>query len=369
MRELARRQNARRARNRLDTGSGSPDPVHRVGVEQRRVRAMQLKIIEVVAPKGHADTIAAIAEQHGAVECWVYGLGDGEQSCVRILTAQKQRQTLVDRIHSQLGSGDNWRLAILPVDGTLPTVEAAEEQTKAEQARSITATREELYNSVAVGAELHANYMLLVALSTIVAGIGLVTNNVAVVVGAMVIAPLLGPNLALALAAALGDRALMAKAAGTSATGIVIAILLPAVFSLLAPITLDSRELLLRTTVGYDGIALALASGAAAALSLTTGLSTTLVGVMVAVALLPPAATAGLMLGANEMEMATGALALLAVNVISVILAAEVVFFFKGITPHRWFERKEAHQSVALTSAIWLVLLAAAALLIALKYF
>ena len=267
-----------------------------------------------------------------------------------------------------MGSGVNWRLAILPVDGTLPPVADDAERTKAERVRSITSTREKLYNSVAVGADLHANYMLLVALSTIVAGIGLVSDNVAVVVGAMVIAPLLGPNLALALAAALGDRALMVKAAGTSAAGIGLAILFPAAFSLLAPVALDSRELLLRTSVDYDGIALGLASGAAAALSLTTGLSTTLVGVMVAVALLPPAATAGLMLGAGHTELATGALALLVVNVISVILSAEIVFVFKGITPHRWFERKEAHQSIALTIAIWLALLTAFALLIAVKY-
>jgi uncharacterized hydrophobic protein (TIGR00341 family) len=329
---------------------------------------MQLKIIEVIAPKGHVDTLIALAQKHRAVDWQVYTLGNDTHDCVRILTAQTQRQPLVDRIHAQLGSDNRWRLAILPVDGTLPAVEEDPEQTKAERSRSATATREELFNSVAVGAELHANYVLLVALSTIVAGIGLVTNNVAVVVGAMVIAPLLGPNLALALAAALGDRALMAKAAATSAIGIGISILLPAAFSVLVPVALDSRELLLRTTVGFDGIALALASGAAAALSLTTGLSTILVGVMVAVALLPPAATAGLMLGAGHMELATGALALLAVNVISVILAAEVVFFFKGITPHHWFERKEARQSVALTIAIWLVFLTAAAVLIAVKF-
>ena len=48
---------------------------------------MQLKIIEVIAPEGHADTIAALAEQHGAVDCWTYGLGDGGQQCVRMLTA------------------------------------------------------------------------------------------------------------------------------------------------------------------------------------------------------------------------------------------------------------------------------------------
>ncbi len=329
---------------------------------------MQLKIIEVIAPKGNADTLIAIAEKHQAVDCQVYSVGDEEHECVRILTAQSQRQPLVDRIHAQLGSGDYWRLAILPVDATLPAVELDEEQSSAERSRATIATREELYNSVASGARLDTTFVFLVALSTLVAGIGLITDNVAIVVGAMVIAPLLGPNLALALAAALGDRSLMAKAGRTSAVGIALAILLPAAFSFLTPVDLDSREILLRTTVGYDAIALALASGAAAALSLTTGLSTTLVGVMVAVALLPPAATAGLMLGASEMDMAMSALTLVVVNVISVILTAEVVFLVKGIAPHRWFERKEAHQSVALTMTILVAMLGFVALIIAAKY-
>ncbi len=329
---------------------------------------MQFRIIEVIAPKGHVDTLLALAEQHRAVDCQIHAVGDEDQVCVRILTAQMQRQSLVDRIHSLLASADCWRLTILPVEATLPPVEADEEQSKAEQSRSITATREELYNSISGGAKLDSNFVLLVVLSTLVAGIGLITDNVAVVVGAMVIAPLLGPNIAFAFAAGLGDRVLMGRALRTGAVGIGLSILLPAAFSVLAPVDLGSREIVLRTTVDYDAIALALASGAAAALSLVTGLSTALVGVMVAAALLPPAATAGLMLGDGQLEPALSALTLLAVNVISVILTAEIVFFLKGIKPHRWFERKEAHQSVALTVAIWIALLAAAALIIALKY-
>ncbi len=336
---------------------------------------MQYKIIEVVAPKGHADTIVAIAEQNKAADWQVYDLGpppgaleDAGQQAVRILTAQMQRQILVDRLHSVLAGCERWRLTILPVDAALPAFEPDDEQVKAERAESITATREELYSAVAGGADLTAVYLVLVALSTLVAGIGMVTDNIAIVIGAMVIAPLLGPNLALALATALGDRALMAKAITTGAAGVGLALGLSAAFSFLAPVALESRELMLRTQVGYDALALALASGAAAALSLTTGLSTTLVGVMVAVALLPPAVAAGLMLGAARFDLALGALTLLAVNVISVLLAAQLVFLVKGIRPHQWLERKAAQQSTTLMIAITVGLLVAAALIIAIEY-
>ena len=129
-----------------------------------------------------------------------------------------------------------------------------------------------------------------------VVAIGLLENNVAVVIGAMVIAPLLGPNIALALGAALGDMPLIWKAFKTGSAGIGLALFFSIGIGIWHPMDLDSPELMARTDVGVDSMALALASGAAAVISLTTGLSSVLVGVMVAVALLPPTATLGIML-------------------------------------------------------------------------
>ncbi len=103
----------------------------------------------------------------------------------------------------------------------------------------------------------------------------------------------------------------------------------------------DSRELLARTDVGLDSVALALASGAAAVLSLSTGLPSVLVGVMVAVALLPPTATMGLMLGAGKYKLAVGAGLLLAVNVVSVNLSAKVTFLVRGIKRRTWLEKQK----------------------------
>jgi len=112
-----------------------------------------------------------------------------------------------------------------------------------------------------------------------------------------------------------------------------------------------------RTETGFDGIALALASGAAAALSLSTGLSSALVGVMVAVALLPPAATVGLMLGAGHLDLALGALTLLAINIVCLNLSAQFTFVLRGVRPRTWFEKKNAKRAVRINAAIWLTLL------------
>jgi len=117
-----------------------------------------------------------------------------------------------------------------------------------------------------------------------VASIGLIENNIAVIVGAMVIAPLLGPNIALAFSTSLGDRELMWQALKTNLAGLSLTLAMTIVIGMIWPAYLNSFEILVRTDVKPDGIVLALASGAAAVLSLATGLSSALVGVMVAVA-------------------------------------------------------------------------------------
>jgi uncharacterized membrane protein len=106
-----------------------------------------------------------------------------------------------------------------------------------------------------------------------------------------------------------------------------------------------------------DSLALALASGAAAALSLTTGLPSVLVGVMVAVALLPPAATVGLTLGHGQAEYALGAALLLAANIVCINLAAKLVFLIKGIQPRTWAEKTKAKRAMIIYIIVWVVTL------------
>jgi uncharacterized membrane protein len=145
------------------------------------------------------------------------------------------------------------------------------------------------------------------------------------------IAPLLGPNLSLAL----GDALLLRGAIVTNAIGVALTVSTGFVIGVAWPDTLMSHELLLRTDVGLDSIVLALAAGAAAVLSLTTRLPTVLV--VVAAAFLPPATTVGLVAGAHNWPLAIGATTLLAVNIVCVSLAAQIVFIIRGVRPRTWF--------------------------------
>ncbi len=242
---------------------------------------------------------------------------------------------------------------VLPVEASLPLTGAE----KNRKEKSTIAARESLYVDVRKNARLDWNYVVLVFLSIVVASIGLINSNVAVVIGAMVIAPLLGPNLALSLGTALGDLHLMRRSLQTNLAGIFLAVFLSSILGIFWPTELDAPELLLRTEAEFDSIALALASGAAAALSLITGLSSILVGVMVAVALLPPAATLGLMLGSGNFTLAAGAGLLLAINIVCVNLSSNLVFLVKGISPRSWMEKQKAKKSMIIYVVGWLVML------------
>ncbi len=313
-----------------------------------------MRIIEIIADCGHADTLQSIAEQHEIDDHWRFQPREEQGRCIcRMLVKPDRLQTVIDALQTALEKTENSRIVIQPVEATLPRLPEPED----DGAKALTRSREELYTRIEGGAKLDSTFLWMTVLSTIVAAIGLLEDNVAVVIGAMVIAPLLGPNMAMAFAAALGDARLALQSLKTNATGVTIALLIAFAIGVIWPLNFNSEELISRTDVGLEGIALALASGMAAVLSLTTGISATLVGVMVAVALLPPAATLGLMLGAGNYRMALGALLLLAVNVVCVNLAANVTFFIRGIRPRTWWQKQKAKQSLVIYILFWLVAL------------
>ncbi len=341
---------------------------------------MAFKLVEVVTPPDRVRAIAAICPEMGANDVQVGAPLEDGRVPITLLLGEIDRQALIDRLQSALGKSDDWRITIVPTDTVIPREDAEEPEKKngkdeeeTEESREERrkdeerASREELYHLVAAGSRSDTNFFLLVFLSTVVATVGLEQDSITILIGAMVIAPLLGPNVAFSFGAAIGDRELMWDAVRTAVTGVGLAIVIAGLIALLIPPDLGSRELMARTSLDYAGIALALASGAAAALSVTTGLSSTLVGVMVAVALLPPAATLGMMLAAREWYLATGAGMLLAGNVACVNLSAQVVFVAKGIKPRLWQERKNARRAMAISLATWLTLIVVLVALIAVR--
>lgn len=336
-----------------------------------------MKIIEVITDRAHQDTIAGIAEQYEVEDIWFTARAEDERAVMRLLVSQDKRQKVLDALQTVLGNTPDYRILIIPVDTALPKpvevksetlTEEQKEEEKARKKAALMSTREEIIAQVEKGTALDNNYILLVILSAIVAALGLLENNLAVIVGAMVIAPLLGPNIAFSLGTSLGEKKLVLEALQAIFAGITIAIIVAIALGMVWPGSFDSKELLSRTDVAYSGTAIALASGAAASLSLISGTSSVLVGVMVAVALMPPAVTIGLMLSIGQYHHALGAGLLLAVNIVCINLSAKLVFLFRGIKPRTWLEAHKANQSRMLYITIWAVMLALLFLMIYLKH-
>jgi uncharacterized membrane protein len=116
-------------------------------------------------------------------------------------------------------------------------------------------------------------------------------------------------------------------------------------------------EVAARTRPDIGDVVLALAAGAAGSLAFTTGVPAVVVGVMVAVALLPPLVVAGLLVGAGHWGPATRAFVLLLTNVTCVNLAAVATFFLQKVNPRTWWEADRAKRSTRLAVTVWILML------------
>jgi uncharacterized hydrophobic protein (TIGR00341 family) len=143
----------------------------------------------------------------------------------------------------------------------------------------------------------------------------------------------------------------------TNLVGMGLVFALAALFGMLVSPDPEVPSILSRTSVGLSDVAVAFAAGAAGAIAYTSGIPGAVIGVMVAVALVPPLVTCGLMTGAGHMRAALGALHLTGVNIICVNLAGVATFLARGVRPRTWWEESRARKATRLAIALWTVLL------------
>jgi len=326
--------------------------------------------LEFVVPTELGDLVRALVGDATPPRCVEQRL-QGDVSLWRMVVRIDEAEEVMDLLEANFRGTPEYRLVSLAIESLSPPIEdlpppEPEEQHGGPAMRRWRANRQEIYGDVAAGTRLNGPFVAMVLLSTVVAAGGLMKDSAAIVIGAVVIAPLLGPNMALALATTLGDGDLAKRASVINVVGVSIALALSALLGAFANVDPGVSEVKARTVVDLSDIALALASGSAGALSITTGVSGALVGVMVAVALLPPLVVFGLLLGAGEHVAAQGAGILLVTNVVCVNLAGIATFLAQGIRPATWWEEKKARRARRLAFLLWTLLLAGAAALIVL---
>lgn len=262
---------------------------------------MALRLLEIILPEANGAQARKLLEKQSDMGLWQDHVSD-TLLLLRVLTSAEMTENVMDALEKRFSGVDEFRLILLPVEACVPRPPPEPDKTGADSLdtrngksqSALRISREELYAEVTDGAK---------------------TTHVFI---AMVI---------------------------SIAAGMVL------------PFNPETPEILSRTQVALSDIALALASGAAGSLAFTTGVSAVLIGVMVAVALLPPLVTFGLLIGAGHLGMSLGALLLFLINVICVNLAGVGTFLVQGIRPLTWWETDRARRASRKAIFLWALLL------------
>ncbi len=267
------------------------------------------------------------------------------------------------------GVEEEGSIFILPKGVTL----TKKEEECIDKKKRIAAPTVELIAQAKESSELTRSFFYMTIISAFVTTLGLLLDSTAFVIGAMVIAPLLGPSISICVATVLGESKLFRGSLTNLFIGLIIAIVVStvaawtAVNSGLIPPHIDleaelPKEILERTDLNVLNIGLALASGAAGAYSFAERKGEILVGVMIAVALMPPACVVGIGIALQDIGIFGGASLLLMVNVICINIAGTLVLWKLGVKPSRIFRETESEKHVkkrVVTSAVILVVLSA----------
>ena len=190
-----------------------------------------------------------------------------------------------------------------------------------------------IFTSVSADALPDQYFFIMVILSCTVATYGLLSNSTAVVIGAMLIAPLMGPILGGALGISTHSNDLLKLSAKAEALGAVTAVVLAAVLTLILPRTDLTPEIMARTTPTILDLVIALASGAAGTYAICMKpQGATLPGVAIATALMPPLCVVGIGLAKQDFGVMSGALLLFLANMIAINVAAIALFTLAGFS-------------------------------------
>jgi uncharacterized hydrophobic protein (TIGR00341 family) len=307
-----------------------------------------MRYLEITVPEGRRQAVLNILEDE-AIEYVVSDetSGRGYAAVVRFPLPTRAVEPVLDRLR-QAGVSDDAQVVVIDAE----TVISEEFTTLRDQysrggRRGARTSRQVLRTKAEEFTPPVSIYVVMLLISAVVATSGLLADSPAVVVGSMVIAPLLGPALAASVGIVTGDDALKAIGFRYQAVGVATVVVASIGLATLArlaglePAGVDivvATELEERVSPNLFSIAVALGAGVAGILSLTRGFSEAIVGVMIAAALIPPAAAVGITAAWGMYGAALGASVLVAVNLLSINLAALTTLWIAGYRPQGLFE-------------------------------
>ncbi len=217
----------------------------------------------------------------------------------------------------------------------------------------------EVYRTMRRGARPDVDFFVLIVLSSVIATLGLLQNSAAVIIGAMLVAPLMTPILAISLGVVRGDVRLLRLSLESALKGITLAVVVAVGMTLLTPRAELTPEIMARTRPTLLDLIVALASGAAGAYAIgRKEVAAALPGVAIAAALVPPLCVAGAGVALARSNVSGGALLLFTTNLIAISLAGAIVFLLLGFrpAPNERERQRRFQQGLAVSLALLLAI-------------
>jgi len=240
-----------------------------------------------------------------------------------ILTTKEISGPLIEKIQ-KLGFGKSFKkgITIQTIEGSLPLL----------QKKEITPviSQEELATDISTKSKTNWIYLSFISVAAIIITLGLLDNNGVVIIGGMLIAPLLYPLIGTSFYAYTKNRSGLRKSILSEMWGVALPIFWGLLIAYMIPNLVLTQEVVSRGIINFYMVGVAVFAGVAGALSVTTKTLESLSGVAIAAALLPPAVTVGIGIGAARMTLATNALGLTAINILAVHLMSMIVFKVLG---------------------------------------
>ena len=175
------------------------------------------------------------------------------------------------------------------------------------------------------------SFHFMLMLSAIISTLGLLANSVAIIIGAMIIAPLMGPIIGMAYSVAMGNRKLLRRSSLTLLKGVILTVGASWLTASIIGLETVESEILSRTNPTLIDFGIAMAAGLAGAFTQTRrSIADAIPGVAIAVALVPPLSVIGIGLGLGRQQIATGAFLLFSTNLICIIFFGSLVFLFQS---------------------------------------
>jgi len=307
-----------------------------------------MRLVQVSIPAGKRDTVIEVLDDEGVDYMLTDETSGREYTDIAYFPLPTNAvQPILDELRDA-GLGDNAHAVIIDAEtDTSRRYEQLEEKFDEENDETERIAREEMRTTAREMSPTVPTFVALTIISAVVAATGLLLDSPAVVVGSMVIAPLVGPAIGTSVGTVLGDRELFREGLKLQILGGVLTIVSATAFAVavkvgfLVPPGTDVTaisQISGRLTPDFLSLVVALGAGAAGALSIASGVSVALVGVMIAAALVPPAAAVGISIAWGHPMAAISSAVLVLVNILSINLSGLVVLWYMGYRPKNWFQ-------------------------------